>query len=136
MKFHLKSFLWKYLLVALACIGLAACIQAPIQRYEGRPEVRIGNGGAREVVDGVDIWTHGEPPRAYTNIAYTTVESPDGWIGNRMLLSRIAGRVREAGGDAALLGAERTRLSSLHRAGSQMQAENWRIVKITIIRYH
>lgn len=129
-----KSLFRCSIFVSAACVGLAACV-APIQRYEGTPEVRYGTGGAREVVDGVDVWTHGEPPRAYERIGYTSVESPEGWIGNRILLSRIAGRVREAGGDAALLGEARTRLESLHKAGGQMLAENRRIVEITIIRY-
>lgn len=123
-------------LLLACCLGLAACIQAPIRRHEGEPVLRHGQGGAREHVDGVDIWMRGEPPRPYEVLAYTSVETPEGWIGERILLSRVASRVREAGGDAALLDAQRTRLHTLHRAGGNTAlAESGRIVDITIVRY-
>ena len=121
--------------VALCCVGLAACIQAPIQRYEGSHALREGRGGARENVDGIDIWTRGEPSGPYEVLAYTTVESPDGWIGGRILLSRVAERVRAAGGDAAVLGAERGRVDSTPLDRGRTLLEGRRVVEITIVRY-
>ena len=115
-------------LLLLCCVGLAACIQAPIRRHEGEPLLRLGQGGAREHVDGVDIWMRGEPPRPYEVLAYTSVETAEGWIGERFLLKRVASRVREAGGDAALV--------ALQRAGSHAAlADSRRIVEISIVRY-
>ncbi|CAN7231977.1 hypothetical protein D9M68_96200 [compost metagenome] len=123
-------------LLLACCLGLAACIQAPIRRHEGEPVLRHGQGGAREHVDGVDIWMRGEPPRPYEVLAYTSVETPEGWIGEHFLLKRVASRVREAGGDAALLGDQRSRVVALQRAGSHTAlAESQRIVEITIVRY-
>ncbi|BDB23375.1 hypothetical protein CTP10_R07040 [Cupriavidus sp. P-10] len=123
-------------LLLLCCVGLAACIQAPIRRHEGEPLLRFGQGGAREHVDGVDIWMRGEPPRPYEVLAYTTVETAEGWIGERFLLKRVASRVREAGGDGALIGDQRSRLVALQRAGSHPAlADSRRIVEISIVRY-
>ncbi|MFC4343419.1 hypothetical protein [Cupriavidus numazuensis] len=119
----------------LCCLGLSACIQAPIQRYEGSHAMRDGRGGARETVDGIDIWTRGEPSGPYEVLAYTTVESPEGWIGGRILLSRVAERVRAAGGDAAGLGAERSRVDSTPVDRGRSMLESLRMVEITIVRY-
>ncbi|CAG9165064.1 hypothetical protein LMG23992_00210 [Cupriavidus laharis] len=121
--------------LVLCCVGLAACIQAPIQRYEGSHALREGRGGARETVDGIDIWTRGEPSGPYEVLAYTTVESPEGWIGGRILLSRVAERVRAAGGDAAVLGVERSRVDSTPLDRGRTMLEGRRVVEITIVRY-
>lgn len=122
-------------MTVLCCLGLAACIQAPIQRYEGSHALREGHGGARESVDGIDIWTRGEPSGAYEVLAYTTVESPDGWIGGRILLSRAAERVKAAGGDAAVLGAEHGRVDSTPLDRGRTLLAGRRVVEITIVRY-
>lgn len=122
-------------LVVLCSVGLAACIQAPIQRYEGSHALREGRGGARESVDGIDIWTRGEPSGPYEVLAYTTVESPDGWIGGRILLSRVAERVRAAGGDAAVIGPGRARVDGTPLDRGRTLLEGRRVVEITIVRY-
>ncbi|MBB3013546.1 hypothetical protein [Cupriavidus alkaliphilus] len=123
-------------LLLLGCMGVAACVQAPVRRHEGEPVLRRGQGGAREHVGGVDIWMRGEPPRPYEVLAYTTMETAEGWVGERFLLRRVAARVRDTGGDAALLGDQRSRLVALQRAGSHTAlAESRRIVEISIVRY-
>jgi hypothetical protein len=122
-------------LTMLCSVGFAACIQAPIQRYEGSHALREGRGGARESVDGIDIWTRGEPSGPYEVLAYTTVESPAGWIGGRILLSRVAERVRAAGGDAAVIGTERGRVDSTPLDRGRSLLEGQRVVEITIVRY-
>ncbi|WP_376989765.1 hypothetical protein [Cupriavidus numazuensis] len=86
-------------------------------------------------MDGIDIWTRGEPSGPYEVLAYTTVESPEGWIGGRILLSRVAERVRAAGGDAAGLGAERSRVDSTPVDRGRSMLESLRMVEITIVRY-
>lgn len=124
------------LLLGVASAVLSACIQAPLTPYEGTSAVRHGTGGARESVDGVDIWTQGEPSGAYEIVAYTTVESSDDWIGNRILLSRVASRVREARGDAAVFLKERSRQGALQGYRDRTTlSESHRVVQIAIVRY-
>lgn len=123
------------LLLSIAPLVLSACIQAPITPYEGGRGIRQGSGGARESVDGVDVWIHGEPPRAYEIIGYTTVESQDDWVGNRILLSRVAARVREARGDAAVFMNERSRLGVIQNYHDIVIPENRRVIQIAIVRY-
>lgn len=124
------------LLLGAASLALAACIQAPLTPYEGTSAVRYGTGGARESVDGVDVWTQGEPSGPYEIIAYTTVESPDDWLGNRILLSRVASRVREARGDAAVFLKERSKYGALQGYRDRTAiSESRRVVQIAIVRY-
>lgn len=124
------------LLLGVASVALTACIQAPLTPYEGTSAVRYGTGGARESVDGVDVWTQGEPSGAYEIIAYTTVESPDDWIGNRILLSRVVSRVREARGDAAVFLKERSKQGVIQGYRDRTTiTESRRVVQIAIVRY-
>ncbi|MBP0592032.1 hypothetical protein J8I87_20335 [Paraburkholderia sp. LEh10] len=56
-----------------------------------------------EVVDGIDIWTHGIPTRPYDIVSQTTVTN---WLplpGMHGTTSRIVDAVRQAGGDAAIV---------------------------------
>ena len=122
------------LMIAVSAISLVACV-APIQPFEGTNSVRVGQGGTHENYEGVDVWTHGEPPGPYQIIGYTTVDTGEGWLGHRMLLPRVADRVRAAGGDAALLGNSYSHVASVQRAGSTLIPNNVRTVEITIVRY-
>lgn len=124
------------IVVGVASLALTACIQAPLTPYEGQSPVRYGAGGARQSVDGVDVWTQGEPSGPYEILAYTTVESPDDWIGNRILLSRVASRVREARGDAAVFLKERSKYGAIQGYRDHTAiTETRRVVQIAIVRY-
>jgi ABC-type nitrate/sulfonate/bicarbonate transport system substrate-binding protein len=49
--------------VALA-FTFASCTSTDFQSWEGGNSVVQGHGGTRKVVDGMDVWTHGDPPGA------------------------------------------------------------------------
>lgn len=87
----------------MLCLALAGCggwATATYRPYESRePRVIDGNGGARETVDGVDIWTHGDPPRRYRVLGTVELHSYDGYGSP---LPTLARRVREADGNAAV----------------------------------
>lgn len=114
---------------------LSACLSTPITRYEGENSTRHGQGGSRESIDGIDFWTNGDPPRRYQIIGYTTVESSEGRIGNRILLSRVAAKVQHAGGDAAIRMGERSKSNTAQQIDGITYFENKRIVDLAIIRY-
>jgi len=56
------------LLLALA-FALASCTSTDFQTWEGGNSVVQGHGGTRKVVDGMDIWTRGDPPRRFKVLA-------------------------------------------------------------------
>lgn len=118
-------------LVAALTLLLAACATASFQPYEGRDAVREGAGGTKLVVDGVDIWANGTPPRRYEILG--VVVSEIGGIANQdsAIRSAVAGEVKKRGGDAAI---EMSRDSSY---GGQIgaMASTTRSMRFAVIRY-
>lgn len=79
---------------------LSGCAMSPqFHRYEGDPTPRQGQGGAKTVVDGMEVWTHGEPPRRYRIVGY--LEVLQSFDTDAVAVTRA----RQAGGDALLRGA-------------------------------
>ena len=62
----------------LAAISLAGCASTDYQPLESSgPLVGQGQWGTRKVVDGVDIWTMGAPPRKYRVLGVIHDTRPD-----------------------------------------------------------
>jgi hypothetical protein len=102
------GFLAVGMLVASLCNASAAPQFHP---YETRgPMIKEGQGGERTTVDGVDIWSHGDPPRRYQILGAVTDERTTSAVlfghGMKDLPRDIAAAVKTAGGDAAILESE------------------------------
>ncbi len=93
------------LLVALLLASVpASALHIRYQAYEGPVQPIQGAGGTKIVVDGVDYWTTGTPPRAYIVIGIIDDRRRTGLITKDAIGSRaIAAKVREVGGDAAVV---------------------------------
>jgi hypothetical protein len=63
--------------VALA-FAFASCTSTNFQSWEGRNSVVEGHGGTRKVVDGMDVWTHADPPRRFQVLGIIEDERPGG----------------------------------------------------------
>jgi len=94
-------------LSAALLLGCSAASAADFVSYEGKDAVQEGNGGEKKIVDGVDFWSNGAPPRKFKVIGYITDSRfKSGLIGMmRMsgLESSIAKETKKAGGDAVIL---------------------------------
>ena len=109
------------------CIGvviaMAVCpagAKTRFEPYEARNPVVEGQGGARTMKDGVDFWTTGDPPRRYKIIGIIRDNRGTGlFFGNAIGSSGIAKKIREVGGDAAIL---LNQNSSVKAVWSQAQA--------------
>ena len=51
--------------LAVAILLLIGCTTTEFESWEGRNSVVDGRGGTRKVVDGMDVWTYGDPPRRF-----------------------------------------------------------------------
>jgi hypothetical protein len=71
-------------------------------KYEGRPQIRDGDGGVKQTNRGIDVWVQGSPPRKYEIIG-TLVDDRDMGDGDALTSKKVAKTVREAGGDALML---------------------------------
>ena len=64
------------------------------------PAERTGAGGVKETVNGIDIWTTGEPARAYKILGVLTRKHGGDGLGKP---SRYAELIKQYGGDAGIV---------------------------------
>lgn len=86
----------------LTAAALSGCASVNYEPFEGANAVQRGAGGTKSVVEGVDIWSYGSPPRPYRIIGMATATVGNGPAGPGMIRSGIADKVKEAGGSAAI----------------------------------
>jgi hypothetical protein len=82
---------------------LVGCASTNYQAIESQgPVVAQGQWGTRKVVDGVDIWTMGAPPKKYRVLGVINDTRGGGVIPMAGYYSGIAAKVKQYGGDAAI----------------------------------
>lgn len=81
---------------------LAGCATTEYKAYEGKGNVFDGKGGTKVVVDGMEIWDNGEPPRKFKILGIIDDERPGGLIPMAQLRGDMVKKAREAGGDAII----------------------------------
>ncbi|HEU0048722.1 MAG TPA: hypothetical protein VFQ43_14090, partial [Nitrososphaera sp.] len=67
-------------LVVIAALSFFGCTSTDFQSWEGRSSVVEGHGGTRKIVDGMDVWTHGDPPRRFQELGIIEDDRPGGLI--------------------------------------------------------
>ena len=105
------------LLVTLAFL-CASCTSTDFESWEGRNSVVEGRGGTRKVVDGMDIWTHGDPPRRFKVLGIIEDERPGGIIPMARLKHDIVQKARANGGTAVIFVSSASQLAGYYTAGS------------------
>jgi hypothetical protein len=68
--------------------------------FEGNGSLIEGKGGTKTVVDGMEIWDNGDPPRRFSILGYLEVKAQFGADFN--FLSRAVEMARQHGGDAII----------------------------------
>ena len=63
-----------------ALLILAGCSTTDFQTWEGHDSVIEGHGGTKKIVDGMDVWTNGDPPRRFRILGIIDDERPGGLI--------------------------------------------------------
>ncbi|HZS18169.1 MAG TPA: hypothetical protein VFA51_09595 [Candidatus Udaeobacter sp.] len=89
------------LLLGAAC--LTGCASTNYEALESSgPIVAQGQYGTRKVVDGIDIWTFGAPPRKYRVLGVINDTRGGGLIPMAGYYSGVAAKVKQYGGNAAI----------------------------------
>jgi len=94
-----------------AAVGLLLASPAPagtqLLTYDGPDAIKQGHGGEKKVVDGVDFWLSGSPPRRFQVLGSIEDERHKtglfGALSMSGLENDIARQARSAGGDAVIL---------------------------------
>src|SRR5215471_11646826 len=102
-------------IIALACVGSA---NTEFQTWEGRNSVVEGRGGTRTVVDGVDVWTYGDPPRRFQVLGIIEDNRPSGIIPMAQMKHDIVAKARQSGGDAVIVVSSQSQLAGYYISGS------------------
>src|SRR5262249_24736197 len=92
-----------YLLLMLGTTLVLAGCSTDYQPIESRSAiVKEGGYGTRKVVDGVDIWTSGEPPRRYQVLGIINDERVQAPFEMARYYHDVAAKVKQAGGNGAI----------------------------------
>ena len=87
------------LMLAFTLVG---CATVDFQPYEGKNNLYEGEGGTKVVVDGIEFWANGSPPRKFSIIGMVVSEIGSGVGDEAMIRSSVAGEVKKQGGDSAV----------------------------------
>lgn len=102
----------------LAASLLAGCATTEYKAFEGKGNVIEGKGGTKVVVDGMEIWDNGEPPRKFKVLGIIDDERPGGLIPMSQLRSDMVKKAREGGGDAVVQLNSQSQIAGYYTSGS------------------
>ncbi|MEN9863977.1 MAG: hypothetical protein RLZZ601_1741 [Pseudomonadota bacterium] len=114
---------------------LTACATIDFQPYEGNSAYE-GSGGTKVVVDGVDFWANGAPPRKFKIIGVVTSEIGSGYGDEALIRSSVASEVIKQGGNAAIqLNSNSSFAGIVKVTPSMYMAAGVKQMQFSIIRY-
>lgn len=115
---------------------LAGCATVDFQPYVGKNNLYEGDGGTMLVVDGVEFWANGSPPRKYSIIGMAVSEIGSGVGDEAIIRSSVAPEVKKRGGDAAVQVTNNNSFSGLIRtAPGFYMAANVKRMQFAVIKY-
>lgn len=113
----------KTMITALTTVFLLAGCASVTTEYEAFEGVRSatveGKGGAKILVDGMEIWIDGEPPRKFKIIGFIDETREASWMYTYKAPDRndIVKKAREAMGDAVIKLNSQSQLENFYAAG-------------------
>jgi hypothetical protein len=93
---------------------LVGCGTTEFKAFEGKGNVIDGQGGTKVVVDSMEIWDNGEPPRKFKVLGVIEDERSGGVITMSGLRSDMVKKAREVGGDAIIQLNSQSRITGYH----------------------
>jgi hypothetical protein len=106
------------LLAALAFSLVAGCATTEYKSYEAKDNIFEGKGGTKVVVEGVDFWDNGDPPRKFKVLGIIDDQRPGGIIPMSQLRTDMVRKAREVGGDAVIQLGNQSQIAGYYTSGS------------------
>lgn len=123
-------------IICLLAFVLAGCATVDFQPYEGKNNRYEGNGGTKVVVDGVEFWANGSPPRKFIIIGMVESEIGSGVGDEALIRSAVASEVKKRGGSAAIQINNNSSFAGVIRtAPGYYMAANVRRMKFAVVKY-
>lgn len=126
----------RFIIFIISAFTLVGCATVDFQPYEGKNNLYEGEGGTKIVVDGIDFWANGSPPRKYSIIGMVVSETGSGAGDESIIRSSIAGEIKKQGGDAAVQVNNNSSFSGVIRtAPGFYMTTRVRRMKFAVIKY-
>jgi len=120
----------------LVAIALLGCATVDYQSYESKNNLYEGDGGTKVVVDGVDFWANGAPPRKFSIVGMIVSEIGSGVGDEAIIRSTVAGEVKRRGGHAAVQVTNNSSFAGVVRTAPGIyMAAGVRRMQFAVIRY-
>lgn len=101
----------------LACL-VSACATTNFLPYEGQSEPLQGRGGTKQIIEGMEVWSNGEPPRKFKVIGVIEDTRPSGPLPMSSLATDVVAKARESGGDAVIKQSSQSQVTGYVTNGS------------------
>jgi hypothetical protein len=108
----------KKIAVIALLVVLAGCASTEYKAYEGKGNVIEGTGGTKVVVDGMEIWDNGNPPRKFKVLGIIEDQRPGGILPMAQLRGDMVRKAKEAGGDAIIQLNSDSQIAGFYTTGS------------------
>lgn len=92
----------KIFAAVLLAVLSSGCATTTFLPYESTGTPVQGSGGTKMVVEGMEVWSNGEPPRKFNVIGVIEDERPGGPLPMASLTKDVVAKARESGGDAII----------------------------------
>ena len=117
-------------------LTLSGCATIDFQPYEGKRNLYEGDGGTKVIVDNIDFWANGSPPRKYSIIGMVVSEIGSGVGDEALIRSAVASEVKKRRGSAAIQVTNNSSFGGIiHAAPGLYMATGVRRMQFAIIRY-
>ncbi|MGZ8946942.1 MAG: hypothetical protein ACXW1W_16165 [Methylococcaceae bacterium] len=114
----MKKIKMSVLLTTVLLLAGCACASTEYKAFEGKLDGIIdGNGGAKVIVNGMEIWDDGEPPRKFKTLGFIDDNREGGRNTMSILREDVVKKAREAGGDAVIKLNSQSQLAKFYAAG-------------------
>jgi hypothetical protein len=108
-----------FALLTVIVLSLAAgCATTEYKSYESKDNVFEGKGGTKVVVDGMEFWDNGDPPRKFKVLGIIDDQRSGGIIPMSQLRSDMVKKAREVGGDAVVQLGNQSQIAGYYTSGS------------------
>ena len=99
-------------------LAVVGCATIEFKPFEAKVNAFEGAGGTKVVIEGMEFWDNGEPPRKYMVLGIVDDERPGGPIPMASLKSDVVHKAKEVGGDAVIQLNSNSQLLGVYSSGS------------------
>lgn len=123
------------LYLATLTLAIAGCATVNYQPYEGNAVRPGGVGGTKLVVEGVDFWSNGTPPRPYVILGVVDGAYEHGGDATAAIRSKVAAEAKKRGGDAVILMSSTDQVTGGVLVASTVIATSTKAMRFAVVKY-